>query len=259
MIFMNREEQKNDTMRQMGISENKLAAAFPEFETVKNRFLYGEVHQQGELTGKQRMLIIVAVLVTMEGDDLEEQLHSALKQDVSPVELQEVFHQAAPYIGFAKAEKGLTVLKQVFEKENISLPLEPQGSVTEETRLEKGIAAQKSLFGPMIDAMRASAPEEQKFMQDYLSAYCFGDTYTRSGLDLKTRELLTFVCIISLGGCDSQAKSHVMGNLAVGNSPVLLLTAAAQCLPYIGFPRTLNAISAINETLKVQEQMKQQK
>ena len=96
-------------------------------------------------------------------------------------------------------------------------------------------------------------------MQDYLSAYCFGDTYTRSGLDLKTRELLTFVCIISLGGCDSQATSHVMGNLMVGNSPVMLLTATAQCLPYIGFPRTLNAFSAINETLKMQEQLKKQK
>jgi len=256
---MNREEQKNYAMQQMGISENKLASAFPEFQTVKNRFLYGEVRQQGELTVKQRMLITVAALVTMEGDDLEEQLRSALKQNVSPAELQEVFHQSAPYIGFAKAEKGLTVLKQVFEEENIPLPLEPQSSVTEETRLEKGIAAQKSLFGPMIDSMRANAPEEQKFMQDYLSAYCFGDTYTRSGLDLKTRELLTFVCIISLGGCDSQAKSHVMGNLAAGNSPVLLLMAAAQCLPYIGFPRTLNAISAINETLKMQEQMKKQK
>jgi 4-carboxymuconolactone decarboxylase len=255
---MNREDQKNDAMQQMGISENKLAAAFPEFETVKNRFLYGEVRQQGELTVKQRMLIAVAALVTLEGDDLEEQLRSSLKQDVSPVELQEVFHQSAPYIGFPKAEKGLTVLKRVLEEANISLPLKPHGSVTEETRLEKGIEAQKSLFGSRIDAMRANAPEEQKFMQDYLSAYCFGDTYTRNGLDLKTRELLTFVCIISLGGCDSQAKSHVMGNLMAGNSPALLLTAAAQCLPYIGFPRTLNAISAINETLKMQEQMRPQ-
>lgn len=253
---MNREEQTNHAMQQLGIAENELVSAFPEFETVKNRFLYGEVRQQGELTEKQRMLIAVTALVTVEGNDLKEQLRSALNQDVSPIALQEVFHQAAPYIGFAKAEKGLSVLKQVFEEANISLPLESQSSVTEGTRLEKGIAAQKSLFGPMIDSMRANAPEEQKFMQDYLSAYCFGDTYTRSGLDLKTRELLTFVCIISLGGCDSQAKSHVMGNLVAGNSPTLLLTAAAQCLPYIGFPRTLNAISAINETLKMQEQIK---
>lgn len=251
---MNREEQKNYVMRQTGIAENKLASAFPEFETIKNRFLYGEVRQQGELTEKQRMLIAVAALVTMEGDDLEEQLRSALKQNVDPVELQEVFHQAAPYIGIAKAEKGLAVLKQVFEEENIPLPLKPQSSVTEETRLEKGIAVQKSLFGPMIDSMRSNASEEQKFIQDYLSAYCFGDTYTRSGLDLKTRELLTFVCIISLGGCDSQAKSHAMGNLAAGNSPALMLAAVAQCLPYIGFPRTLNAISAIKEAQKIREQ-----
>jgi 4-carboxymuconolactone decarboxylase len=109
----------------------------------------------------------------------------------------------------------------------------------------------------MIDAMRANAPENQKFIQYYLSAYCFGDTYTRNGLDLKTRELLTFVCIICLGGCDSQAKSHVMGNLVIGNTPDVLIASVAQCLPYIGFPRTLNAMTAINETLKMQEQVKQ--
>jgi 4-carboxymuconolactone decarboxylase len=254
---MSRTELAKVKMEQLGIEENALTAAFPEFEAVKNSFLYGEVRQQDALTEKQRMLITVAALVTVEGGDLQEQLHAALTQEVSPVELQEVFHQAAPYIGFAKTEKGLAVLQKVLEAVGIALPLEPQATVNEENRLEKGIAAQKSLFGPMIDAMRANAPENQKFMQDYLSAYCFGDTYTRNGLDLKTRELLTFVCIISLGGCDSQAKSHVMGNLVIGNTPDVLFAAVVQCLPYIGFPRTLNAMTAINETLKMQEQMKQ--
>ena len=48
-------------------------------------------------------------------------------------------------------------------------------TVTGESRLLDGIAAQKSIFGDHIDAMRAAAPENQKNIQDYLSAYCFGD------------------------------------------------------------------------------------
>ena len=98
--------------------------------------------------------------------------------------------------------------------------------------------------------MRANAPEGQKAMQDYLSAFCFGDTYTRGVLDLKTRELLTFVCIWSLGGCESQMRAHAGGNLAVGNSREMLVGAVYCCLPYVGFPRSLNALAAINDIIQ---------
>lgn len=47
-----------------------------------------------------------------------------------------------------------------------------------------------------------TAPQELKAMQDHLSAYCFGDFYTRGTLDLKMRELITFCAICCLGGCE---------------------------------------------------------
>ena len=56
-----------------------------------------------------------------------------------------------------------------------------------------------SIFGPTIDQMRAAAPEQQKHIQDNLSAFCFGDFYTRQGLDLQLRELLTFCIVSALG------------------------------------------------------------
>ena len=74
-----------------------------------------------------------------------------------------------------------------------------------------------------------------------LSAFCFGDVYTRKGLDLRTREILTFCIISSLGGCESQIKSHVQGNVNVGNTKENLIDALTCCLPYIGFPRTERA------------------
>ena len=247
---MSRVENCGDVMGRLGIEKKGLAETFPEFEEVKNWFLYGEIWEQGELDLKLRLLVTVAALAAVEGNDLEEQLKTGLRNGLKPEELQEVFHQAAPYIGFAKAEKGLEVLKKVFEAEQIALPLAVNGTVTEENRLERGLAAQKSIFGAAIDQMRANAPQGQERLQDYLSAFCFGDTYTRAGLDLKTRELLTFVCISCLGGCDSQMRAHAGGNLAVGNSKAVLFSAVCQCLPYIGFPRALNAVAAINEAAK---------
>lgn len=97
--------------------------------------------------------------------------------------------------------------------------------------------------------MCAAAPENQKNIQDYLSAYCFGDFYTRKFLPIHERELLTFSILASQGGCEGQVKAHVGGNATVGNGKEVLLAAFTVCLPYIGFPRTLNALSCINEVL----------
>ena len=97
--------------------------------------------------------------------------------------------------------------------------------------------------------MRAAAPENQKNIQDYLSAYCFGDFYTRKFLTIPERELLTFAILVAQGGCEPQVKAHVGGNAAVGNSKETLLAALTVCLPYIGFPRTLNVLGCVNEIL----------
>ena len=244
---MNRIEKSAEVMASLGVGENDLAASFPEFEAVRNRFVYAEARTQGELDDRRRALVVVACLATLEADDLAEQIHAAMIVGVTPVELQEVFHQVVSYIGLTRAEHGLRVLAEVLRAEGVSLPLPPQSTTDENSRLEKGIHAQSAIFGEdHILPMRASAPEDQAFMQDYLSAYCFGDTYTRNGLELETRELLTFVAIISMGGCDPQARAHAAGNVAVGNDARTLFAAIATCVPYLGFPRSLNAMAAVN-------------
>jgi len=52
-----------------------------------------------------------------------------------------------------------------------------------------------------------------------------------------------------LGGCESQVKSHVQGNVNVGNTKENLIDALTCCLPYIGFPRTLNALGCVNAVI----------
>src|SRR5207244_75373 len=93
----------------------------------------------------------------------------------------------------------------------------------------------------------ASAPDDEQHFQRFLSANCFGDYVTRSGTDVRTRELLTFAMLVSLGGCDPQVRGHVAANLNVGNDRGMLLSVLTQLLPFIGYPRTLNGLAAINE------------
>ncbi|MGB8601035.1 MAG: carboxymuconolactone decarboxylase family protein, partial [Rhizomicrobium sp.] len=97
--------------------------------------------------------------------------------------------------------------------------------------------------------MYEQSPKDQIHIQHYLSANCFGDYYTRTGLDIKTRELLTFAIILSLGGCEPQLKGHIQGNVNVGNGKQTLLNAVTQLVPYIGYPRSLNAIACLNAVI----------
>jgi 4-carboxymuconolactone decarboxylase len=99
--------------------------------------------------------------------------------------------------------------------------------------------------------MYASAPADEAHIQRYLSANCFGDYYTRIGIDVRTRELLTFSMLVSLGGCEPQAKGHVAANLNVGNDRARLIDVLTQLLPFIGYPRTLNGLRAIDEVTRL--------
>ena len=227
-----------------------LAETDPDLQEMLNRFIFGEVFYQGDLSDKLRELITIVVLTTNQTlEQLQAHVFAALNIGVSPVEIKEAIYQCAPYLGFPKTINAINKANEVFKAANISLPVESQKTVTEETRFDDGLKVQKSIFGEIIDKMQAMAPENQKHIQNYLSAFCFGDIYTRGTLDLKTRELLTLCILSALGGCESPVKSHVNGNLSVGNDKNTMLTAVTQCLPYMGFPRTLNALACINEVI----------
>lgn len=220
----------------------------PEFQNILSRFIFGEVFFQGKLDDKMRELITIVVLTTNQTlPQLKAHVNAALYIGLTPVEIKEAVYQCAPYVGFPKTLNAINEVNEVFNAHNIALPIESQKTVDEVTRLSKGLAIQVEIFGDVITKMRENAPANQRHIQDYLSAFCFGDFYTRNGLDLKTRELLTLCIVSSLGGAEGQVKAHVQGNLNVGNEKETLITAITHCLPYMGFPRTLNTLTCINE------------
>ena len=101
--------------------------------------------------------------------------------------------------------------------------------------------------------MYANPDPDEAHFQRFLSANCFGDHLTRSGIDIATRELLTFAMLVSLGGADPQAKAHVAANLKVGNTRQQLIDVVTVLVPFIGYPRSLNALAAVNATTQTKE------
>lgn len=248
---MNRVEKSKNTYKQLfGDTVPAAYSTDPDFQDILSRFIFGEVFYEGNLDNKQRELITLVVLTTNQTlPQLKAHVHAALNIGLTPVEIKEAVYQCAPYLGFPKTLNAVAEISEVFRARDIALPLDSQAQVTEETRFEKGLAAQTEIFGSVIAKMRDNAPANQKHIQDYLTSFCFGDFYTRGGLDLNTRELLTLCILCALGGAEAQVKAHVQGNANVGNDKMTLIAAITQCLPYIGFPRTLNALASINEII----------
>lgn len=230
--------------------ESVLKETDPELVEFFDNFAFDEVISYGNLDTKTRLMVILSSLIAMQTlSQYKIMLNGALNSGVTPIEVKEIVYQAIPYVGIAKTYDFIYATNEVLERRGIKLPLEGQSTTTIETRFEKGLDVQKSIFGEVIDNMYKESPENQLHIQRYLSANCFGDYYTRNGLDVKMRELLTFSMILSMGGCEPQLKGHIQGNLNVGNDKETLLSTVTQLLPYIGYPRTLNAIRCLNEVI----------
>jgi 4-carboxymuconolactone decarboxylase len=221
----------------------------PELMNILQRFIFGEVFYIGNLDDKTRELITITALATNQTlPQLKVHTHAALNIGVSPVQIREVVYQAAPFIGFPKVLNALDTINSVFRTRGIKLPLQSQGTVAEHERFEKGKEKQYPLYGEgMKQNMKDLPGGLGEAIPRILTESCFGDFYTRGGLDVKTRELMIFCALASLGGTERQMGSHAVGNLKVGNSKETLISAMIHCYPYIGFPRTANAIYAIKE------------
>jgi len=230
--------------------QSKAIHTDPELIEVFDNFAFDEVSGHGNLDVKTRVMMILGSTIACQAlTEYRMFVNAALNVGITPVEVKEVLYQSVPYVGIAKVIDFLYATNVILTDRGIELPLKGQSATTPETRLESGLALQKAIFGDVIDKMYESSPENQLHIQKYLSSNCFGDYLTRTGLDIQIRELLTFSMLISLGGCELQVKGHIRGNVNVGNTKETLLDVTTQLLPYIGYPRTLNAINCLNEVL----------
>lgn len=222
----------------------------PELIEVFDNFAFDEVINHDAMDTKTRVLLIMASTIGSQAlTEYRMFVNAALNLGISSIEIKEVVYQAVPYVGISKVIDFINATNEIFIERNISLPLESQSTITAETRMEKGLAKQKEIVGDRVDEMYKNAPKDLLHIQEYLSANCFGDYITRNGLDVKIREMLTLSFLIAMGGTESQIKGHILGNANVGNNRQTLINLMTQLIPYVGYPRTLNAIACLNEVL----------
>ncbi len=101
----------------------------------------------------------------------------------------------------------------------------------------------------VIKSLEEIAPD----LGDYIITFAFGEIYDRGGLSLKEREMITITSLLSQGGTEPQLKVHIKGALNVGLSKEKIIETFIQCIPYVGFPRVLNAVNVAKEVFREEE------
>ncbi|MBV8153149.1 MAG: carboxymuconolactone decarboxylase family protein, partial [Candidatus Eremiobacteraeota bacterium] len=83
----------------------------------------------------------------------------------------------------------------------------------------------------------------------YLVEFAFGEIYARDG-DLRHKEIVAITSLATMGGCDRQLETHVHGALNVGLSEADIVEVVMTLIPYVGFPKTLNAMAVVKRVIE---------
>lgn len=220
----------------------------PEFAERFEHFAFNEVvnEESQQLEPFPRYLAILATLIGCGAvEAYKEILPKALENGITPITAKEIIYQATDYLGYGRMLPFLNATNKLLTEKGIKLPLDGQATTTLDNRLKKGIEAQVEIFGEhMKEAWKTG------HINRWLAANCFGDYYTRKGLNLAERELITFCFLMAQGGCEPQLIAHAKGNMNMGNNKEFLIKVVSQCLPYIGYPRSLNAIACVDKAVE---------
>ena len=252
---MNRKERTEQKMQELFHSH----AAGDEgtdggFMQILQGYIFGDVCYTGSLDNRMRELVTVTVLTTLSTlPQLKAHVQASLNAGCTPVEIREAVYQCAPFIGFPRTLNAIGAMNEVFEENGIQLPLPSQKTLTgesEDERYRKGLDIQNPLYGTEIADRYTWLPGDfAQAVPRFLTELCFGDFDTRSGLDGKTRELLTVVLLAALGGAEAQVKSHVEGALKTGNTREEVVCALVHASGYMGIPLLFNALNVCRELL----------
>src|SRR3954454_8791091 len=149
-----------------------LARTDPELIESFDNFAFDEVLRESSLDIRTRLMVQLASLIASHAvNEYRAMLGAALTVGVTPVEIKEIVYQAVPYVGMAKVFDFLHATNDVLTERGVELPLPGQSTTTADTRFDRGLAVQREVVGAeRVEALYASAPEDEQHIQRYLSA-----------------------------------------------------------------------------------------
>lgn len=218
----------------------------PQMMEILQKYIFGEVFATGSLSARERELITVTVLASLQTlPQLKAHLNAALNAGATADELHESLYQLAAFIGFPRTLNALWVFQEVLKARGLKLSDHDPMTVTEENRVKRGAALERELFCDDLKSALGSVPcgFEEK-VHEFIQGFGLGDLFTRGGLELSERAMLAAVTLQALGNTASLERWSGAA-LRAGCTRERLVAAVIQAMPYTGFPAALEAFAAM--------------
>lgn len=238
--------------------EANLKDIAPDLARLAIEFAYGEVYPRRHLDLRQRQLATSGALAALGNarPQLKFHLAGALNVGCTPEELVELAIHMTVYAGFPVAVNTAMVLKELFEERGITLvrdeDIAPRNA--DQTRFERGWEGLKEIDGHagerVIAALQGISPD----LGRHIIEFAFGDVYSRTAMDLVSRELVTVAALTALGTASAQLKVHMHGFLNVGGTKDQMIEIVTHTAVYAGFPAAINGALAAKEVISERAQ-----
>lgn len=219
------------------------------FMTAFLNFAADEIIEKAGINERTRQIIIASGLVGSNSLDLYKQLLPTIMSAVEPEVVKEILYQAVSYIGFQQVYPFLKFTNQYFEQHQVKESLENSENKNHEDRRQAGQDALVELFGDGSDQYPYNGSQFLQRMRELVTDNGFGDYYSRSTVPTADRELITFCLLEALGGVHDELVSHTETNLKLGSTPEFILSVILTNIPYLGYPRSWEAVHALQETM----------
>ena len=110
-------------------------------------------------------------------------------------------------------------------------------------RFERGQKKIQEVIGVSGQTVVSSFEKIAPDLSRYIAEFPFGDIYSRTGLDLQKKQLVTVSSLVTQGDTAQALDVHLNAALNVGLTPNEIIEALLQLLPYAGWPKVQNAVN----------------
>lgn len=119
---------------------------------------------------------------------------------------------------------------------------------------DKGRDLRSRLLGKAhTDRVLASEDRIDREVQELVTEYAYGAVWSRAGLPMQTRSLITLAVLASQNRMDV-LKQHVGGALNIGVPREEILEALIQILPYCGVPAMVGSVAAAKAVFRERDE-----
>ena len=242
------ESRGRELRERLGLADSVHSSPTPGYGSLSDELVFGAIWARPGLPLAERMMSVLCVLGALERHALiKDYVAAALRLEITPRAIQELFVQASLYAGFATGESACRLAQEVFDAHGVSAADELGPAVSAEELAQLGAAKLTELHGER-GTQGYAAPDNKTTGALYTlaSAYGYGALWHRAGLTRRQRFICSVASFTALG-LEMQvakfAQSAERNDLVRSENVEIIMQVA----PYCGFPRSLNALALVDK------------